>query len=272
VFKVTIQPKLLQPEREVEGSYPLPEGWKWAKLGNVCVINPRKAEISDLPDDMEVTFVPMSAVSENVGGIVSPEICKLGKVRKGYTYFREGDVLFAKITPCMENGKSAIAKNLKNSIGFGSTEFHVLRPTNQIIFEYIYFYIRQPLFREEAERNMTGTVGQLRVPTGFMKNAEIPLPSLEEQKSIVKFIETALERVNKAKQSLKDSDKPIEKILPAAIKKVIPTDELPEGWKWVKLGDVVKLLVVELQVQITQIIGMGTFHGSQAPILLDLNT
>lgn len=219
--------------------YSLPEDWKWVKLGEVCEINPKDSSLKDLPDTLEVTFVPMAAVDEEEGAIVAPQIRQLKQVRKGYTQFKEGDVIFAKITPCMENGKAAIARNLKNGLGFGSTEFHVLRPTSQAISEYIYFYVRQPSFRNEAKMNMTGTAGQLRVPVKFVKNVSVPLPHLEEQKRIVAVLESALSRVNKAKELLEESGKAIEKILPAAIKKAIPTeDPLPEGWRWVKLGDV----------------------------------
>lgn len=238
---MTKQPKLVEPE-EIEGPYELPAGWKWAKLGKTCEINPRDNSLKDLPDALEVTFVPMAAVDEEKGAIITPQIRQLKQVKKGYTQFKEGDIIFAKITPCMENGKAAMAINLKNGLGFGSTEFHVLRPANQTIPEYIYFYVRQPSFRNEAEMNMTGTAGQLRVPTAFMKNATIPLPTLQEQKRIVAVVEATLSRVNKAKEFLKESGKAIEKILPAAIKKVIPTeDPLPDGWKWVKLRDVAKI-------------------------------
>lgn len=101
-----------------------PKGWEVVDLESVCEINPRMTNTNG--DDFDVTFVPMSAVDDVEGGIVSPEIRKYSEVRKGYTYFKNGDVLFAKITPCMENGKAAVARNLTNDTGFGSTEFHVI--------------------------------------------------------------------------------------------------------------------------------------------------
>jgi type I restriction enzyme S subunit len=231
--------------KEIKGHYELPEDWGWVRLGDVCEINPRDKNLRDLSLELEVTFIPMKAVDYKKGEIISPEIRQLKQVIKGYTQFKEGDVIFAKITPCMENGKVAIARKLKNDLGFGSTEFHVLRSSSQIISEYVYFYIRQPSFRDKAQMNMTGTVGQLRVPTHFMKNVEIPLPfkdnkpNIEEQTHIISLLESTLSKANKAKELLKDSKKAIDKILSAAIKKVIPTEEpLPKGWKWVKLGDV----------------------------------
>lgn len=110
------------------------KAWRWAKLGDrdVAELNPSKKEIRDIPDDTRVSFIPMETVDEKKGEIVRSINRKLGEVRKGYTYFKEGDVIFAKITPCMENGKCAIAENLTNKLGFGSTEFHVVRPLNNL--------------------------------------------------------------------------------------------------------------------------------------------
>ena len=103
---------------------------------------------------------------------------QVAEVEKGYTYFQEGDVLFAKITPCMENGKCAIAKRLVNGIGFGSTEFHVIRPKESVTSEWIYYYLRQETTRKKAKRSMTGSAGQKRVPSLFLQDVEIPLPPL----------------------------------------------------------------------------------------------
>ena len=171
------------------------EGWKMRGIGEVAILNPKKAEVKELPDNLEVSFVPMAAVYENTQSIIDPETRKLGAVRKGYTYFKEGDVLFAKITPCMENGKVAIAKNLKNGIGFGSTEFHVIRATGKILPEWIFIIVGDPSFREEAERYMTGTAGQQRVPIDFLRNVKIPLPSIAEQKKIVAYLDSLSQKV-----------------------------------------------------------------------------
>ncbi|MEM3713207.1 MAG: restriction endonuclease subunit S [Thermoproteota archaeon] len=218
----------------------MPEGWKWVKLENCCEINPSSNEIRHLSDDTKVTFVPMTAVSEVTGRIEKPEIRLLGKVRKGHTYFREGDVLFAKITPCMENGKAAIARNLINGIGFGSTEFHVLRPLEgKVISEWIHYYVRQKSFRDEAARNMTGSVGQQRVPVQFIKSVKIPLPPLEEQERIVSRLNELVNRAEEAKRLRRQAREEAEKIMQAALNKVFSRAE-EEGWKWVKLSKVLK--------------------------------
>ena len=109
----------------------LPEGWDLKPLSRVCNLNPRKSEVKDLHDDEKITFLSMESVGED-GKIYSSEIKTLGEVFKGYTYFKKNDVLFAKITPCMENGKGAIA-DIDTEIGFGSTEFHVLRPKSEVL-------------------------------------------------------------------------------------------------------------------------------------------
>ena len=186
------------------------EGWSREKLEDICIINPSKAEIKPLPDSLDVSFVPMSAVSEETGTIVSSEVRKLKEVRKGYTYFKERDILFAKITPCMENGKSAIAKNLKNGIGLGSTEFHVLRPSEKILAELIHFFIRQKAFREEAKRYFTGTAGQKRVPEEFLKNATIWVPPIKEQHRIVKYLDSLQSKVGSLKKLQAETQKEME--------------------------------------------------------------
>ena len=186
--------------------------WGVKKMGEICHINPNKTEIKNLSDNFEVSFVPMSAVDEVGGSIITQKKELLVKVKKGYTYFKDGDVLFAKITPCMENGKSAIAENLINGIGFGSTEFHVLRPSTNILSKWLYFYIRQPWFREEARRHFTGTAGQQRVPQEFLERTEIPLPSPPEQTKIVAYLDNLRKKVDKLKKIQEEQLKNLEEL------------------------------------------------------------
>ena len=152
------------------------------KLGECCSINPRRPNIN-LHDTDKVSFVPMSAVSEN-GHLVDMIDEEYGKVKKGFTYFENNDVLFAKITPCMENGKGAIAHGLTNGVGMGSTEFHVLRPIDEISSPYWLLALTQmPVFRERAAKNMSGTGGQKRVGASYLEHFMVGLPSIEEQTS-----------------------------------------------------------------------------------------
>lgn len=163
------------------------KGWGLTTLGKCCELNPRNS--TGIADDVQVSFVPMSAVSEH-GTIDVSEHKPYGEVKTGYTHFEENDVLFAKITPCMENGKGAVATGLENGIGAGSTEFHVLRPIPGKSNPYwLYTLTMLDGFREEAKKRMTGTGGQLRVPIGFLNYYPISAPPIDLQntfESIVK--------------------------------------------------------------------------------------
>jgi len=204
----------------------------------VSEINPSKKEIKDLPDEINVSFIPMHAIDDEKGEIISMDIRKLKEVKRGYTYFREGDVIFAKITPCMENGKCAIAKNLLNRLGFGSTEFHVIRPTASIISKWIWYYLRQQSVRREAMKYFTGSVGQQRVPSEFLKRLPIPLPPLHEQKRIVARIEELFSKIDEVNKLRKEALEQTKTLLKATLHKIFSkADE--KGWRWVKLGEVV---------------------------------
>lgn len=173
------------------------------KIGEVCEINPKAPNLND---DLEVSFVPMPKVGEN-GEFDPSEIRVVKDVKKGFTYFSEGDVLFAKITPCMENGKGAVAKNLKNDTGYGSTEFHVLRPNEgKVLSEWIYYLTCWPTFRKEAEKNMTGSAGQKRVPKAFLENYQISIPALEVQSAQVAALRQINQLIQGRKQQLEKLD------------------------------------------------------------------
>ena len=165
------------------------ENWPQCTLGKACRINPKKSEDIRLLPNLEVSFVPMPAVTEN--GKMDSSIIKIyDEVKTGFTYFSERDVLFAKITPCMENGKGAVAVNLKNEIGFGSTEFHVIRPIAEKTNPYwIYVLTVFEKFRKDAAKNMTGSAGQRRVPASFLENYQISLPPIDLQNQFAAFVE-----------------------------------------------------------------------------------
>ena len=147
------------------------------KISDVADINPRVNK-KEIADDLPVCFVPMESVGAGDGAIDASNIRSFYEVKKGYTPFMEGDVLFAKITPCMENGKMAIVPKLKNKYGFGSTEFHVLRPKKGISAKYIYQVVSSQKFRDVAVRHMTGTAGQKRLPLHYLTNYKIFVPNL----------------------------------------------------------------------------------------------
>ena len=160
-----------------------------APIGSVCTINPRKSELASLSADTLVSFVPMADLNENQISFNPKDTKLLGQVGSSYTYFAEEDVLLAKVTPCFENGKAGIAKGLNNGIGFGSSEFYVLRNSESTLPEWLYFCITHPLFRQSGISQMTGTGGLQRLPRKFLEDFQIPLPPLDAQREIVAEIE-----------------------------------------------------------------------------------
>lgn len=166
-------------------------------ISSLVDVNPRLPDRLRSTDSKLVDFVPMSGLGDD-GSIKPIGQRPISDVRKGFTYFENGDVLVAKITPCMENGKACAVTGLPTGIGFGSTEFHVLRPTPRIDGRYLFYMVWNPLFRNTAAGQMTGSAGQKRVPTAFFDRFAIPLPypfdpakSLAEQRRIAAILDKA---------------------------------------------------------------------------------
>jgi type I restriction enzyme M protein len=157
-------------------------------------INPSKTETESYSNDTKVSFIEMASIS-NDGYVTKIAIRELGDVKKGFTFFKNNDVLFAKITPCMENGKGALVANLPTEFGFGSTEFFVLRSSNKILSSLLYQIVKQKTFRADAEKNMTGTSGHRRVPKEFLETYKVALPSIVEQQTIVNTIEEIEDKI-----------------------------------------------------------------------------
>jgi type I restriction enzyme S subunit len=210
---------------------------RMATLGEVCEINPRLPKDHGLQAHSEVAFVPMAAVDEISATIAQRMVRPFGEVRRGYTPFDEGDVLFAKITPCMENGKVAIARDLAGGRGFGSTEFHVLRAREAVLPEWIYFFLRQQRFRNAARRSLTGTAGQQRVPTAYMAGAAIPVPELAEQRRLVDLLGCAdsVVRLRRRARAL------TELMVLALLGEMFGDPQSnPKAWPLVKLGELLE--------------------------------
>ncbi len=197
------------------------------RLGEVCEITPEDV-YSDFDPMLPTTFVPMSSIDELTGTIKNPVILALKDARKGHTHFKENDVLFARITPCMENGKVAIARNLKNGLGFGSTEFIVIRPSNCVLPEIIFYFIRQESYRHKAKMHFKSTVGQLRVPKEFVVLSEFPLPPLPEQHRIVEEIERRFSVADEVEKAIDNSLKQAERLRQSILKKAFEGKLVPQ--------------------------------------------
>ena len=159
---------------------PLPVNWRWSQIAEIGVLSPR----NDADDDVQSSFVPMPLIASGYGLPIEHEVRQWGEIKKGYTHFAEGDVGLAKITPCFENGKSAVFRNLTGGLGSGTTELHIVRPLF-VDPDYILIFLKCSHFIEAGIPKMTGTAGQKRVPTEYFASSSFPLPPLAEQHRIV---------------------------------------------------------------------------------------
>lgn len=211
--------------------------WEVKKLGDVCEIKPPKREARNkLKETDVVSFAPMEALGINQKYLIPTKERTLKEVGGSYTYFANGDVLLAKITPCFENGKFGIAKNLKNGIGFGSSEYIVFR-TNEYLFpEYLYYFLLRPQFKEEGAKRMKGAVGHKRVSKEFIEDCGIPIPPLPEQKRIVAILDEAFESIAKAKENAENNLINAKEIYESYLQNVF--ENKGEGWEEKKLGEV----------------------------------
>ncbi len=210
--------------------------WAETTLGQVADINPRSRDWTTLAPETPVSFVPMSAISQRTASITEMVVRPLADVRKGFTPFRDNDVLFAKITPCMENGKAALATNLQNGIGFGSTEFHVLRARGGNLPQFIYYFVRQSEFRMAAKQRFRGAAGQQRVPEDFLTSYAFPNVAPTEQRRIVEI----LEQTDALRQKRAEADALADRILPALFHKLFGDPATnPKGWPRVRLGTII---------------------------------
>jgi type I restriction enzyme S subunit len=182
-----------------EPPFPIPTNWRWSQLAEIGVLSPR----NEAPDNLEASFVPMPMIAAEYGVANQHEIRPWGEIKKGYTHFAEGDVGLAKITPCFENGKSTVFRNLTGGIGSGTTELHIVRPLF-VDQDYILLFLKSPHFIETGIPKMTGTAGQKRVPAEYFGHSLFPLPPLAEQRRIVAKVDDLMalcDRLEAARQA-----------------------------------------------------------------------
>ena len=174
----------------------IPTHWSLQRLRYALSTNPSHSEIDDLPVDTEVSFVPMDAIGE-YGGLNLSQSKRIDEIGAGFTYFRDGDVVVAKITPCFENWKGAHVTGLLNSIGFGTTELHVLRPRKSLDARFLFYITLSDAFRRLGEAEMYGAGGQKRVPDTFIRDLEWPLPPFAEQHVIARSLDAETEAIDR---------------------------------------------------------------------------
>lgn len=192
----------LKPYREYKDSgvpwlAMVPAGWQVRRLKRIATINPSKSECRQLlATDAPAVFLPMERVGTD-GRIDTREVGRAPALYNGFTYFRRSDVLMAKITPCFENGKGACLDGLPTEIGFGSTEFYVLRAAPDVLPQFLYRLTTLPDLRQLGTDAMTGAAGQQRVPHTFIANFEVPVPDPSEQRAIIRFLDHADRRIRR---------------------------------------------------------------------------
>jgi len=213
---------------------------KTARLIDISDINPRLENAKSYSLDSKASFVPMAAVSEISGSIVVEEERSLAEVFKGFTYFQNEDVLIAKITPCFENGKIAQAK-INNLLGFGSTEFHVVRANTKFLdSRYLFHFLRQKRIRVEGARKMTGSAGQRRVPKNYIENLRIPLPPLEEQKRVAAILDKADALREKRRRAITKLDTLLQSVFLDMFGDPVTN---PKGWRIDKLASLCEKVI-----------------------------
>lgn len=280
--------KRVNPNREIKqseaGPYEIPENWAWVKLEDLYAINPKV----EAADDTDAAFIPMERISAGFSDSFTFEVQKWSAASKNHTRFADGDVAFAKISPCFENRKSFIATGLPNGIGGGTTELIILRQ-KEMLPRFTYYVTLDQRFIHEGVASYKGTVGQQRVKSDVIKNYMVAVPPKEEQQRIIEKIESifsALDTIDTLQSQYQDNLATLKsKIIDAGIQgkltEQLPEDgnaeelyqqiqreklalekagkikkskpllpisdeekpfDIPENWKWVKLGNVITLV------------------------------
>ena len=181
--------KPLPPITDDEKPFDIPESWMWVRVQEVTYLNPK----NDLPDELEVSFIPMALIDDGYRNSHSFEIRTWGSIKKGFTHFSDGDIGIAKITPCFQNRKSVIFHNLKNRYGAGTTEISIVRVINDLLSrDFLLWFFKSTYFIDNGVKSFTGTAGQQRIHKDYLAKCVLPLPPLAEQKRIVEKLEQLL--------------------------------------------------------------------------------
>ena len=250
----------------------VPDGWHMVRLGDVAEVNPRRPKL-DVEAQALLTFIPMAAVAENCSGITSLEQREYREIASGYTYFEEDDVLFAKITPCLQNGKHALACGLIGGFGFGTTEFHVIRAGSGIDPRHLFRVLTQPFNIDKCARSFSGTAGQQRVQPETLKSLPFLLPPLPEQRAIAAVLDSIDEAIEGVEAVITATERLRDALLHELLTRGVPgwhtawkdvpgLGTIPACWKVVRLGEVATLQRgVDLPIQ-DRVPGSVPVYGS----------
>ncbi|MBK8221788.1 MAG: restriction endonuclease subunit S [Candidatus Obscuribacter sp.] len=196
-------PMIAKNNRGVRAAFEPPGSWVWTNLDEVAIVNPRNV----VQDDVVASFVPMNLIGTTFSGQHEQQQRVWKEIKQGFTHFADGDIGIAKITPCFENGKSCVFRNLTNGIGAGTTELHIVRTLDGTIDpRYVLAYFQSPAFLELGESKMTGTAGQKRLPKDFVRYNPFPLPPLAEQHRIVAKVDELMALCDKLEAQQNDSE------------------------------------------------------------------
>lgn len=214
--------KELPPITEEEMPFELPLGWTFCRLGETGQINPRNI----FDDNKEAAFIPMNLISSKFETNPQFEIRKWKDIKNGFTHFADNDVAVAKITPCFENSKAGVFKHLKNGIGAGTTELHVFRGNKKYILpDYVFLFFKSPNFLKEGENKMTGSAGQKRVPSEFIKNVIFPFPPHSEQQRITAKVKQLIQTVTHLEQQINECKSQAGELLQSVLKEAFTTPQ-----------------------------------------------
>jgi len=188
---------------DIEPPFEIPNWWRWTTLERLGDTKPR----NDAPDSTKSSFVPMTLIPAGYGQSARHEERPWGEIKKSYTHFKNGDVVMAKITPCFENGKSAVMNGLTGGFGAGTTELHVFRRSGEgVLPEFVILYLKTRGFITRGIPKMTGSAGQKRVPSDYFARSPFPLPSLAEQKRIVAKVDELMELCDRLEAQQQERD------------------------------------------------------------------
>ncbi len=229
----------------------LPDGWRLLRLEDVAEVNPRRPTLN-IPIDVPTTFVPMAAVGENCRGLIAYQSRPYGEISKGYTYFENNDVLFAKITPCLQNGKHALVSSLKGGFGFGTTEFHTVRAGDRLEPRLLYRTLTQPQNILKCISSFAGTAGQQRVQPDVLRSLWLMLPPLAEQRAISDVLDAIDEAIERIEAVIRATERLRHALLHELLTRGVPgwhtqwrrvsgLGVFPSDWRVIELRDIGQL-------------------------------